>query len=167
MSALLESGHYILHCNLPFCFWFSSKFKLTFATYRFGNHHFQIKQRAWRKWTLIHLIHFSRIPNRCWLILKQMRRGAERAEEECREWWRQVPGAMQGWSAQEEAQAQPHHLHHLPAAWAGTCLWEVPLPRCVQPRGARYEGEPPRGPSPGGRTHNITGNNMSLSKPRL
>lgn len=86
--------------------------------------------------------------------------GTERAEEEYRERWRQVSGPKQGWAAQEETQAQPHHLHHLPAARAGACLWKVPLPRRVQPRGARHEGEPPRSQS-SGNVNCIKGNTIS------
>lgn len=94
--------------------------------------------------------------NRYWTIRKQVRRRAERAEKERGERWRQVSGIVQGWPAQEEAQTQPHHLHHLPAAWAGACLREVPLPRRLQPWRTRHEGEPPRGPSSGRRKFSIT-----------
>lgn len=95
------------------------------------------------------LIYLSCVLDRHGLVHKQVWRGTEWAEEECGEWWRQVPRALQGGSAQEETQAQPHHLHHLPAARAGACLREVPLPRRLQPRGAGHEGEPARGPRSG------------------
>lgn len=94
--------------------------------------------------------------NRYWTVRKQVRRRAERAQKERGERWRQVSGIVQGRPAQEEAPTQPHHLHHLPAAWAGACLREVPLPRRVQPWGTRHEGEPPRGPSSGRRKFSIT-----------
>ncbi|KAJ1210574.1 hypothetical protein NDU88_005936 [Pleurodeles waltl] len=47
-------------------------------------------------------------------------------------------------ATQEEAPAEPHHLHHLPAARAGARLREVPLPGRVQPRGAGLQGQPAR-----------------------
>lgn len=49
-------------------------------------------------------------------VRKQVRRRAERAEEERGERRGQVSGVVHGRPAQEEAPAQPHHLHHLPAA---------------------------------------------------
>lgn len=110
------------------------------------------------------LVYFSPLLNRYQSVYKQVWWGTKWAEEECRQRWRQVSGALQGRSAQEETQAQPHHLHHLPAAWAGACLWEVPLPRRVQSRGAGYESEPPWSQSSGKNNHNITGANTSLHK---
>ncbi|KAJ1530770.1 hypothetical protein ONE63_005623 [Megalurothrips usitatus] len=50
---------------------------------------------------------------------------------------------------QEETPAEPHHLHHLPAARAGAGLREEPLPGRVLQGGAGREGQPARGPRPG------------------
>lgn len=117
---------------------------------RFDDQTFRIRTKMDVSKTLVVLM------NRYWTVRKQVRWRAERVEKERGERRRQISGVVQGRPAQEEAPTQPHHLHHLPAAWAGACLREVPLPRRLQPRGARHEGEPPGGPSSGRRKLSIT-----------
>lgn len=69
------------------------------------------------------------------------RRDEQPAQEDWRRWG-VSRGRERGGAQQKETQEKPHHLHHLPASRAGASLREVPLSRCVQPRGAGDEGQP-------------------------
>ena len=50
-----------------------------------------------------------------------------------------------GWLGQEEAPTQSHHVHDISAARTRARVWEVSLPWCVHPRGARAQDRPTRG----------------------